>query len=176
MPGSVLSAPAPWPKAGPTQQPWSQDQTDASVSVIPPARIQLDAQVQLDIDAENQSMAAAGEETQAFLRDEEDALAAVGVAYEGLQQIRDERRARETDRVERMIDPSYGTETSGVILLAGRDAEVPQGDDQSSLALVRPNEVFALRLTMYFLGCQQGCLAFDDEGFEPNDSGRNGIT
>jgi hypothetical protein len=82
MPGSVLPAPAPWPKAEPTQ----------SVSVVSPTRIQLDAQVQLGVDAEHRNMAAADVQTQDYLRDEESTLAKAGVASEGFQQIRDERR------------------------------------------------------------------------------------
>jgi hypothetical protein len=142
MPSSVLSAPAPWPEAEPIQQ------IDASVSVIPPVQIQLDAREQLDIGAGNQSMADADEETKAHLRDE-DAPAVPGVANEGLRRIRDEKRAREIDRVERMIDPAYGIETPGVILQARRDAEMPQGDKQSSLALVRRNEELARAAASY---------------------------
>jgi hypothetical protein len=48
-----------------------------------------------------------------------------------------------------MIDPAYGIETPGVILQARRDAEMPQGDKQSSLALVRRNEELARAAASY---------------------------
>jgi hypothetical protein len=50
-----------------------------------------------------------------------------------------------------MIDPTYGVESPGVILLAALDVEMPQGGDQSSLALVRPNEEPARTAASYVL-------------------------
>jgi hypothetical protein len=74
--------------------------------------------------AEDLGVEAADEETHAYLRDE-DARAAAGGDWQGHQQARGERRARE-------IGPSSETNTSGVILMSGRDAVLQQAFGESA--------------------------------------------